>query len=167
MVALETDRLMIRGFGPDDWRALQKMIVIYQASESAKYEDPWPTSDEDMKNIAGWFASGDNYLAVWLKDTAALIGMIAIEPREGQEQRVHNLGYIFHPGYHGHGYATEGCRAAMDYLFGTLGVDRILTGTRLENRASVALLGRLGLRAIGNGEFTMSRDEWSGKRQES
>ena len=55
----------------------------------------------------------------------------------------------------------------MGYLFGTLDVDRILTGTRLENKASLALLDRLALRAIGNGEFTISREEWAGKHQES
>ncbi len=55
----------------------------------------------------------------------------------------------------------------MGYLFGTLDMDRILTGTRLENKASVSLPDRLGLRAIGNGEFTISREEWAGKRQES
>ncbi len=161
MVRLETDRLVIRNFRSEDWEELQELAIAYQASESAKYEPPWPTGDEEVKGMAGWFAGGDDYLAVCLRANGKLIGLVAIEPREGQEGRVRNLGYVFHPGYHGHGYATEACRMAMRYAFGLLEAERILTGTNLENRASVALLGRLGLRSIGGGEFAMSRDEWA------
>ena len=64
MISLHTDRLVIRNFRPDDWQALQAVIVAYQASDSARYEDPWPTSDKEVQGIASWFASGDDYLAV-------------------------------------------------------------------------------------------------------
>jgi RimJ/RimL family protein N-acetyltransferase len=160
MDSLETDRLVIRNFRVEDWHELQELAIAYQASEEAKFEPPWPTSDEEVKGMASWFAGGDSYLAVWLKEAGKLIGLVAIERREGQEQRLHNLGYVFHPGYHGYGYATEGCKAAMAYVFGPLEADGILTGTHPDNKASVALLNRLGLRAIGGGEWTISREEW-------
>jgi len=160
MMTIETDRLTIRNFGPDDWQDLQEMAVQYQASEWAKYEDPWPTSTEEVKGMAEWFARGDDYLAVCLKGTGKLIGLIAIERRKEQEERVHNLGYVFHPDHHGHGYATEGCRAAMGYVFDQLEADGILTGTHPANEPSVRLLKRLGLKGIDRGEFTISREEW-------
>ena len=160
MISLETDRLIIRNFRPDDWQELQELAIVYQASEEAKFEPPWPTSEEEVQGMATWFSGGDSYLAVWLKEIRKLIGLIAIERREGQEQRLHNLGYVFHPSYHGHGYATEGCRAAMTYVFENLAADGILTGTDPENTSSVALLNRLGLQAIGGGEYVISREEW-------
>jgi RimJ/RimL family protein N-acetyltransferase len=160
VTAIETDRLAIRNFGPDDWQDLQEVAVQYRASKWAKYEDPWPTSTEEVKGMVEWFAQGDGYLAVSLKATGKLIGLIAIERRKDQEERVHNLGYVFHPGYHGHGYATEGCRAAMDHVFGQLAADGILTGTHPANEPSVRLLKRLGLTEIDQGEFVMSREEW-------
>jgi len=160
MISFEADRLIIRNFRPDDWQDLQEMTIGYQASESAKYEDPWPTSTEEVKGMAGWFASGDDYLAVCLKATGKLIGLIAINRRGEGEGQVHNLGYVFHPGYHGQGYATEACRAAMDYLFGELAADRILTGTHPENEPSVRLLERLGLKEVARGEFAISREGW-------
>ena len=162
MLSLETDRLIIRTFRPDDWQELQEMSVRYQATEAAKYEAPWPTSDEGVKGMAGWFASGDEYLAVCLRNTGTLIGLVAINWRTEQEGRVHNLGYVFHPDHHGHGYATESCRAAMARVFGQLGADGILTGTRQENVASVRLLERLGLREadVARGEWTISSEEW-------
>lgn len=160
MISLETDRLTIRNFRPDDWQELRELAIAYQITEEAKFESPWPTSEEEVQGMATWFSGGDSYLAVWLKETRKLIGLIAIEQREGQEQRLHNLGYVFHPSYHGHGYATEGCRAAMAYVFENLAADGILTGTHPDNKSSVALLNRLGLRAIGGGEYAISREEW-------
>jgi [ribosomal protein S5]-alanine N-acetyltransferase len=71
--------------------------------------------------MAKFFASGDDFLAVSLKDTGKLIGLIAIGRRKEQEDQVHNLGYVFHPGYYGQGYATEGCQAVMTFLFEQLG----------------------------------------------
>jgi len=160
MISLETDRLILRNFTPDDWQGLQEVVIQYQASDAAQYEPPWPTSAEDVQNIAAHFAGGDDFLAVCLKITGKVIGLVAIERREEQEERVHNLGYVFHPGYQGQGYATESCRVAMDYVYGKLGAEGILTGTHPDNRASVALLMRLGLKDIGEGEFALSRDEW-------
>jgi ribosomal-protein-alanine N-acetyltransferase len=160
MISLETDRLVIRNFSPDDWQELQEMAIQYQASEWAKYEDPWPTSAEKVKEIAGWFAGGDDYLAVCLKGTGTLIGLVAIGHRQEQERPIHNLGYVFHPGYAGQGYATESCRAAMGYLFDQLAAEGILTGTHPDNKPSVALLKRLGLHEIGGGEWALSGAEW-------
>ena len=159
MTLLTTDRLVIRSFSAGDWQELQELAIQYQASESAQYEDPWPTSAEDVKGMAGWFAGGDDYLAVCLRATGHLIGLVALERRQGQSGRVHNLGYVFHPGYHGQGYATEACRAAIAYLFGPLEADGILTGTNPANEASIRLLKRLGLVQVAPGEFSLSREE--------
>ncbi len=160
MIILETDRLLIRNFRPDDWQALQAMIVAYQASDVSQYEDRWPTSDEDMKNIASWFAGGDAYLATCVKSTGELIGFVHIGRRDNPDRQLHNLGYIFNPAHYGKGYATEACRVAMAYVFGDMGAEGFLTGTNPENEASVRLLKRLGFSYVGNGEYTISRDEW-------
>jgi RimJ/RimL family protein N-acetyltransferase len=167
MITLETDRLVVRNFAPDDWQALQAVVVAYQASDSAQYEDPWPTSDEKVRGIASWFASGDAYLAVCLKKEGTLLGLVAINRRDDQEAPIYNLGYVFHPGYAGQGYATESCRAAMAYLFDEAGAEGILTGTHPDNVPSVALLRRLGLREIGDGEWALSKAEWSSQERES
>lgn len=114
MISLETDRLLIRNFTPDDWQELQEIAVCYRASDLAKYDHPWPTSTEEVKGMASWFAGGDDYLAACEKATGRLIGLIAISHKKEHDGRVHGLGYVFHPDYHGRRYATEGCRAAMD-----------------------------------------------------
>jgi len=165
MTSLETDRLVIRNFHPDDWQQLQELAVAYQASEAARYEDPWPTSTEEVKGMAAWFAGGDDYLAVCLKETGELVGLVAINRRDDRKGVVHNLGYVFHPGHHGQGYATEACQAAMDYLFGEREADGILTGTHPDNEPSVRLLRRLGLKEVARGEFALSREDWSARER--
>ena len=161
MIPLETDRLIIRNFRPDDWQELQELAIEYRASKWAKYEEPWPTSDEEVKGMATWFAGGDGYLATCLKSTGKLIGLVAIDRRNEQAEHVHNLGYVFHPGYHGQGYATEACHAAMAHVFGSLAADSILTGTNPENAESIRLLKKLGLKEVTRGEFALSKEEWA------
>ncbi|GLC96509.1 GCN5 family N-acetyltransferase [Cupriavidus sp. TA19] len=46
----------------------------------------------------------------------------------------------------GSGLATEAARAALEYGFGTLGLDEIVSFTTLENRRSRAVMERLGMR---------------------
>jgi len=176
VIAIETDRLVIRNFEVNDWEDLHQMIVQYQASEVAKYDHPWPTSAEEIKGVAEWFASGDRFLAVCLKHTGEFIGFISLNPHE--EDPEFGLGYVFNSDYWGQGYATEGCRAVMDYIFGQLGADRIATGTGAANERSCRLLRRLGMRKIDQSmgsfwktpdgdpieflalSFAITRDEW-------
>ncbi len=177
MTTLETQRLIIRNFKPDDWRDLQEMAVKYQASEYAQYDHEWPTDAEEIQGAAEWFAGGDDYLAVCLKAKGKLIGFIALKPNE-EEDGEFSLGYVFNPDYHGQGYATEGCRAILDHAFGPLGAERVVSGTAAANTPSCQLLRRLGMRETGRhtasfhetpeGEpiefvalsFALSRDEW-------
>ena len=154
------------------------MIVTYQASEYARYDHQWPTGREELQGVAAWFAGEDSHLAVCLKATGKLIGYIALKPAEDEGGLAFNLGYIFHTGYHGRGYATEGCRAVLDRAFGPLGADRVVAGTAAANKPSCRLLRRLGMKQMGqhtgscqgspDGEpiafvglsFAISRDEW-------
>ena len=59
MVPIETDRLTIRNFVPEDWRDLQEVAIKYQASEYAKYDHKWPTDEEGVQGMANWFSARD------------------------------------------------------------------------------------------------------------
>jgi [ribosomal protein S5]-alanine N-acetyltransferase len=179
MFTLETDRLILRNFMVSDCEVLHEMIVQYEASEVAAYDQQWPTSAEEIKGITEWFASGDNFLAVCLKDTTQFIGYVALNPEEGEEE--YNIGYVFNSHYHGHGYATEACTAILDRAFGQLQAERVITGTAAANQSSCRLLERLGFQKIGekissfkNAEdgtpieflgymYAMSKEEWQGR----
>ncbi|MHB1357575.1 MAG: GNAT family N-acetyltransferase [Anaerolineae bacterium] len=178
MVNLETERLIIRNFASEDWEALHEMIVQYQSSKLAAYDGRWPTSSEEFKGIAAWFAQSDGFMAVCLKDSGRFIGFVATNPEGDKDKGEYNLGYIFDSDYRHKGYATEACRAVISYAFNQLQAKKIVTGTAAVNYASCRLLERLGFKKTGEStlslrntpdgkpieflgySFTTSRDEW-------
>lgn len=161
MITLRTDRLTLRNFHPDDWEELLELAVRYQATEWAKYDHPWPTSEEEVQGMAEWLATEEGYLAVILKSTGKLIGLLHIGRKQEEEAaRVHGLGYVFHPDYHGQGYATEAGRAGITQIFGPWEADEITTGTHPDNEPSVRLLHRLGLQRIVEGTYVLTRAAW-------
>jgi ribosomal-protein-alanine N-acetyltransferase len=180
MTRIETDRLIVRNFTVNDWQALYLMIAQYQASEYAAYDQPWPTSPEEIKGATEWFTGGDSYLAACLKDTGQLIGFVALNPEDSAEGRAFNLGYVFNADYHGKGYATEACRAVLERAFGQLQAQKVVTGTAAANQPSCRLLHRLGFQKISertvsfrtgaNGEpveflgysYNLSKEAWEG-----
>jgi len=157
---METERLVVRNFRVSDWEALHEMIVQYQSSEYAAYDHPWPTSPEEIQGVTEWFASGDSYLAVCLKDNGRFIGFVALNPREGEDCQRYGLGYVFHPDCHGQGYATEACRAVLGHAFDGLQAQRVVSDTAAANRPSCRLLERLGFQKTGEsmGSFRNAPD---------
>ena len=178
MTTLETERLILRNFIISDWKALHEMINQYESSGLAVYDHKWPTSPEEIRKVAERFASGDSYLAVWLKDTSRFIGFVSLNREQKEDCREFNIGYIFNFDYHGKGYATEACRAAIGHAFDRLQARRVITGTAAANLASCRLLERLGFKrtveSVGSFRntqdgkpieflgctYAISRDEW-------
>jgi RimJ/RimL family protein N-acetyltransferase len=152
MNTIETARLILRPFFSGDWQALHKMIVQYQASALAAYDHQWPTDPAEIRKVVEWFARGDAYLAVCLKDAGPFIGFVSLNPEQGLQG--YDLGYILDAEYHGKGYATEACRAALAHAFDDLQAQRVVAGTAAANHASCRLLERLGFEKTG--ESTVS-----------
>ena len=175
---IETERLLIHNFRPEDAEALRKVIVEKEASEYAVYDHEWPTSFGAIRGIVEWFAKEDAYLAICLKEGGDLIGFISLNPGEDEGAQEYDLGYCLHPAHQGKGYATEGCRALVEHAFTRLRARRITSGTGAPNRPSVRLLERLGFRVVGESEgcfreteegkpitfrgysFALTREEW-------
>jgi [ribosomal protein S5]-alanine N-acetyltransferase len=158
--AIQTSRLTIRNFRPEDWRDLHELIVQYQASEWAQYDDKWPTSEEEIQGVTRWFSEGDSFLAVCLQTTGKVIGFVALNTVDRAGGAAPNLGYVFNFNYHNQGYASEAARAAVARAFEQMDAARIVTGTADANLPSCRVLAKLGFRAIGNGEYELTRDEW-------
>jgi RimJ/RimL family protein N-acetyltransferase len=156
MDPLNTPRLIIRNFKPADWLPLQTMIVQYKASEVGAYDQPWPTSSEEIQGVAQWFASGDSFLAVCLKDSGDFIGFVGLNPEEKPGE--FNLGYVFNSDYHGKGYAFEACQAVLQDAFTNRGAVRIVSGTAAANTTSVKLLQKLGFTITGESTGSLQND---------
>jgi ribosomal-protein-alanine N-acetyltransferase len=156
MDPLYTARLIIRNFTPTDWQPLHTMIVQYRASEFGAYDQPWPTSPEEIQGVAQWFASGNSFLAVCLKDSGDFIGFVGLNPEE--QPGVYNLGYVFNSDFHGKGYAYEACQAILKDAFSTRGAVHIISGTAAANTSSVNLLHKLGFTKTGESTGSLQND---------
>ncbi len=159
MIYIETERLIIRNFKAEDGQGLYETIQTYVNSPFGKFDHKWPDSREEIQGVAGWFAQGDGFLAVCLKDTGQFIGFIAFNKTDAADAVVYDLGYVFNAAYQGHGYATEGCRAVLEYGFDQLGVQRLVSGTAEANQASMRLLQKLGFHVTRRMRGSMQQDE--------
>ncbi len=143
MPELETERLAVRGFRPEDWRDLQEYVAQEQVT---RYDFEYPSSDADCQGIVDYFGRSEGYWAVCLRETGKMIGHLVCTRKAPDALRTWQLGFIFNPAYYGQGYATEACRRVLAYVFGELGAHRVEAACHPDNAPSWRLMERLGMR---------------------
>lgn len=158
---IETERLLLR---PLDPKTDVDAVHAYQSRPDTVRFVPYEPRDRAAvaELLAGprirstLVKPGDVLsLAVVLRDTGALIGDVVFV-WTSDVHRSAEIGYIFHPDQHGHGYATEACRALLRYAFGEMDLHRVTARIDERNTASAAVLDRLGMRA----EARLVENEW-------
>jgi [ribosomal protein S5]-alanine N-acetyltransferase len=102
-------------------------VFITTQSELAESErDRW--HDWAVQHLIDGRVIGD--VGVYLPSTARTEG---------------DLGFQFHPGYHGFGLAREATGALLEHLFGTMALTRITASCHEKNEPSARLLLDLGM----------------------
>lgn len=147
MKTIETERLIIRQFKPEDWKDLLEYI---SREEVLKYEPCWVPTEEACRKAAEDFSKGNVFWAAELKGSGKMIGHVYFNQAEPKEFKTWEIGYIFNPVFGGNGYATEACRAVMGYGFGKLNIHRVTGRCSPENVPSWKLLERLRMRREGH-----------------
>jgi RimJ/RimL family protein N-acetyltransferase len=141
---METERLIIRRFLPEDGEALFE----YLSREAVVQYEPYGVFTHEGAQAEAARRAGDmNFWAVCLKDTGRLIGNLFLAPGEFETWE---LGYVFHDDYQGKGYATEAARAMTDELMRSGKARRIVAMCNPKNTASWRLMERLGMRREGH-----------------
>jgi RimJ/RimL family protein N-acetyltransferase len=79
---------------------------------------------------------------VYETDRADFVGTAGLRPLEGLGLEVF---YSLAPGSWGKGYATEAARAVLDHALGPLGLPEVLAEVDAGNKASIAVIERLGM----------------------
>lgn len=85
------------------------------------------------------------------RDTGSFIGWFSLK-YAGKSPDV-EVGYWLLPQAWGHGFATEGAQAMVDYGFDDLGLHRIIGVTHRGNKASQHVLMKAGLADVGWGHY--------------
>ena len=137
-----TQRLMIRPFEFDDWRALQCIAMDFQESEYRYFDREMPIETDRIQGVARYCESTGMWFSVLL--CGEMIGYVCFSGNDGSFE----LGYGFHSSAHGKGYAFESISTLLEILESTGAVEEFTAGTALDNFPSVKLLARLGFEKV-------------------
>lgn len=149
---IRTSRLLLRELRESDFDDYAAMcadpeVMEYLGGTPMSASDAW----RHMAMLMGhWALLGFGTWAVEESATGAFVGRIGLHYPHGWPER--ELGWTLARGYWGRGLAAEGCRAVLQYVFGTLGWERLISLIDPENSRSIALAERLGARPEGETE---------------
>lgn len=179
---LRTERLDLRPFTETD---LDVVHTLHSNPDVVRYLY-WGPNDEETSRVmlarkmrrTALIDAGDSLsLAVVVRESGRVVGDAAFFWHNAQH-RSGEIGYIFDPAFHGHGYATEAGTELLRFGFENVGLHRITGRLDGRNTASARVLERLGMRReahlvqneLVKGEWTdeviyaMLEDEWRDRR---
>lgn len=139
---IETDRVIVRDFKPEDASDLQE---IFGDPETMKNCEPPYDLAKTKTFLQDFCIARHGGLAAALKDGGKLIGYILFNEIE---PRVYEMGWIFNRRFWRNGYAYEACRAVMAEAF-TCGNAHKIFAEAIDGIKSVGLMEKLGMRLEG------------------
>ncbi|WP_327639927.1 GNAT family N-acetyltransferase [Kribbella sp. NBC_00482] len=147
---IETDRLTLRRYVENDYDDLLKLQSNPDVTRFLLYDvrTPEQVTEALTGRLADVPMDRDGRaltVAVVLRDTGQHLGEVTLF-MNNVEHRTGEIGYVFHPESHGHGYAAEASVELLRLGFEELGLHRIIARLDARNTGSVKLLERLGLR---------------------
>jgi RimJ/RimL family protein N-acetyltransferase len=161
---METARLCLRRFRPDDVRA----FAAYRSDPAVARYQSWtaPVSLESAASLVGEFAVGEPGRPGWfqyaieLKGEGCLVGDVGVNLHENRMQA--ELGCTLATQWQGHGYATEAVRTVLRDLFERRGLHRVSAECDARNLNSARLLERVGFLREGlRPQHTWIKGEWT------
>jgi len=135
---LSTDRLLLRGFRPDDFERYAEMMADRDVSRHLMDGRPLTRVEawRQLAMFAGhWVLRGYGLWAVEERATGEFLGRIGCLNLEGFP--AFEIAYTLGPWAWGKGYAREGAAAALQYARETLGRTEITSIIRPANTASI------------------------------
>jgi [ribosomal protein S5]-alanine N-acetyltransferase len=174
-VFLKTERLLIRNFEENDWKAVHEYTSDHHVM---KYIPEGVLSEEDTKEFINKNRGNDSEkYAVVLVEENTLIGHIAFHKYFGDH--TYEIGWVFNPKYYNKGYASEAAKAVLKYGFASLNLHRIIATCQPENPPSYRVMEKIGMRREGyfkkcipHGNewwdeyyYAILKEEWNKKRK--
>jgi RimJ/RimL family protein N-acetyltransferase len=140
---LETERLILRAFGPDDMdagvRYLMDPRTVFMGGPFERH-DAW---EHCAALIGHWAIHGFGLFSVRLKDSDRLIGDAGLLLPFGYPEN--ELGWgIWDTAFEGKGFAYEAAEAVRAHAYRDLGWSTLVSYVDPENTRSIALARRLG-----------------------
>jgi ribosomal-protein-alanine N-acetyltransferase len=146
MQILETPRLILREFCPEDVDALAG--VLSDPETMRFYPTPFDRTGVEewiTRNCRRYTKYGHGLWAMVLKAHGELIGDCGLVVQEVDGANEVEIGYHVHRDQWGQGLATEAARACRDFGFSHLSVERLISLIRPENQASRRVAEKNGM----------------------
>jgi len=144
---LETERLTLRYLTAND---VEAVLAVIGDPETMKYFAKPLTRDDAQRwvnrSLERYRTDGHGLFAVVLKSTGEVIGNCGVVRQEVEGESMLEVGYHFRRDHWGHGYATEAARACMEYAFGQLAAERVVSLILAENVPSRRVAERNGMK---------------------
>jgi len=184
-VFLETARLILRRFTPDDVDTLYALdadpeVMRYVTGGQGTPRDA--IRDDYIPAYLRYYDRADGYgfWAAIARESGDFLGWFHFRPAPGSPPDEPELGYRLHRAAWGHGYGTEGSRALIDHGFAALGVRRVVASAGADNVASWRVMEKCGMTRVRSYrvtfpdlfdgveqedvEYALTRDEWARRR---
>ena len=143
---LETARLTARPISLDDVAQLQ---ALHQAEAVAEHIGGSWTLDRSEQFVRGavehWQRLGYGQWMFSEKAGGRTVGRSGLRHYYLDNRDEIELLYAFEPAVRGRGYGTEAAVAVVDFAFGTLGVESIVSFTLPDNPGSLRVMEKAGL----------------------
>lgn len=149
---LETDRLALRRFTPED---VDNLVELDSDPEVMRYLSggkPTPRRAIETDILPRFIEGG--YWAAIEKETGDFAGWFGLKPC-GEGSKVFELGYRLRSAAWGKGYATEGSRALIRRAFTELEAERVSAHTYQDNQASRRVMEKCGMRFVRSYRITL------------
>lgn len=169
---LETARLIIRSFEPEDAEA---WVALFDDPDVTRYlpAGPKPTADTFLTALERRRSlERDRGFSVWAverKSSHAFIGQCGLYPAEGKGPEI-EIAYHYQKACWGKGYATEAATAVLDYAFLHTDLDHVIGFVMPPNIGSYRVLEKAGMRFVGDVDvygmtgikkYSIERSAWS------
>ncbi len=147
---IETDRLVLRRFVPEDYKAMYEWAKLEEVSRYFPW-NPMNEIEQAKEKMQTWVNryEDDNYYhwGIELKSSMELIGTINL--RVDGENNNAETSYLLLPQYWNAGLMTEVLQAVLQFGFDRVGLHRIAAEVFEGNVASEKVLLKCGLRKEG------------------
>ena len=167
---LETPRLVVRPFAPEDLHAIHRILDL-TFGDGSKVDDPAALAER--RSWLEWSILSQEWFpklhqppygerAIVLKATGALIGAVGLVPCLDVYDQLPGFGgadvaasratpevglfWAIDPEQQRRGYASEAAQALIEHAFTDLKLKRIIATTEYDNLASQAVMRKLGMR---------------------
>jgi len=161
---LETERLLLRDFRPDD----EAGIYEYASDpEVVRFADWGPSDIETIRfNLRRRLTQQETWprdsieAAVELRGDGYLLGIMRITTSD-PVNRTADFGYTFSRRHWNKGYATEAALALLQFAFSSLNLHRVWATCDVRNHASYRVMEKLRMRREGHfHQDVLQKGEW-------